>query len=430
MNEQRRRRSILLEPMRRLALPFVFSILVIDAVIGSLLYPVFGDFIKGLAYPQLLFGIAMFVFSLAQFISAPVLGAVSDARGRRPVFRLAAVGTYVSMLLLLPIRYGFFLFGRFMDGTTNGLYAVVKSAIVDLSPEEDVQRNVGLSATISYVGFILGPGVASIVLWFAKRNDWGDARSLIVAGVFFAGVNVALSFNIPETKRDFAITSSRIKTGKSESLKQTVIGALRSIAPSVIVHRFQSLRRNSPNLSRILAISALFAIVTGYYTYFIIYVARGPLKLEANDISILFLYFAFVGIFANTVFFGKVIKRLDTLKTLKSLLIIGFPVMLTYALVGDRLWVLYVALTLDMLTLSLVPGLLEGLIGQQASEEARGEVFGLNQGLQSLTGLAAIGIYTATSLIDIRLPFVMFAIPLVACIMILRRVEPAIKQTA
>jgi MFS transporter, DHA1 family, tetracycline resistance protein len=159
-----------------------------------------------------------------------------------------------------------------------------------------------------------------------------------------------------------------------------------------------------------------------------VYVARGPLKLNPEKISILFFYFALVGIVSNTVFFGKIVKHIDTLRTLKVLLIIGIPVMISYAAVGDRLWMLYVALTFDMLTLALVPGLLEGLIGQQASEETRGEVFGLNQGLQSLSGLTAIGIYTVTSLIDIRLPFAMFALPLLACIVIVRQVQANTKS--
>ena len=151
--------------MRKVALPVLFAILVFDAVIASLLYPVFSRYTDGLSLPELWFGVAMFAFSFFQFLSAPALGALSDQKGRSPVFRVAAIGTFLATLLLLPVRYFLFFGNRVIDGTTNGLYGVVKSAIADLSEPEDIQRNVGLSATISYVGLLLGPAVASVVLW-------------------------------------------------------------------------------------------------------------------------------------------------------------------------------------------------------------------------------------------------------------------------
>jgi hypothetical protein len=62
-------------------------------------------------------------------------------------------------------------------------------------------------------------------------------------------------------------------------------------------------------------------------------------------------------------------------------------------------------LTVDVLTLSLAPGMIEGLIGVESDESHRGEVFGVSQGLGSLAGLASIASYTLLSFIDLRLPF-------------------------
>jgi MFS transporter, DHA1 family, tetracycline resistance protein len=186
---------------RRAPLALVFVILIVDEIIASLLLPVFPEFTKGLSRPELWFGIAMFAFAFMQFLAAPALGALSDRHGRKPIFGVAAIGTLLSMVLLLPVRYVLFLGNRALDGSTKGLNAVVKSTIVDLSPEADVQRNVGLSGSISYAGFLLGPAVASGVLWFADSQQWESVRSLVVAGLVFAAVNVVLSFLVPETRR-------------------------------------------------------------------------------------------------------------------------------------------------------------------------------------------------------------------------------------
>jgi hypothetical protein len=67
----------------------------------------------------------------------------------------------------------------------------------------------------------------------------------------------------------------------------------------------------------------------------------------------------------------------------------------------------------------------------QADEDSVGEVFGLAQGLASLLGLLSIGLYTATSIIDLRLPFVVFAIPLVmAWFLVARLNTPETAKTA
>ena len=356
----------------------------------------------------------MFAFSFFQFLSAPALGALSDQRGRSPVFRVAAIGTFVATLLLLPVRYVLFFGNRVIDGTTNGLYGVVKSAVADLSEPEDIQRNVGLSATISYVGLLLGPAVASVVLWTARRQGWNDIRSLVVAGLIFAAINMVLSAILPETKRQGAVPTNTELSWRA---------SFAAVAPRAMLGRAKALRTQSPQLARLLSLVGLLALSTGYYTYFIIFVADGPLQLDPRGISYLFLYFALIGILTNTVFFGKIAHRLHPIPTLQALFVLGIFTMALYASTGDRLWVLYVALTVDMCTLALVPGFIEGLIGVETDEANRGEVFGLSQGVNSLMGLLAIVLYTATSLIDLRLPFLFFAFPLVAGLFLVPRLE-------
>ncbi len=400
--------------MRKLALPVLFAILVVDAVIASLLYPVFSRYTSGLSVPELWFGVAMFAFSFFQFLSAPALGALSDQKGRGPVFRLAAIGTFVATLLLLPVRYLLFFGNRVIDGTTNGLYGVVKSAVADLSEPKDIQRNVGLSATISYVGLLFGPAVATAVLWMARRQGWNDVRSLVVAGLLFAGINMVLSAILPETKR---------RTPESTSEGPSWRESVASVAPRAMLGRVKRLRTQSPQLVKLLGLVGLVSISTGYYTYFIIFVADGPLQLDPRGTSFLFLYFALVGIVTNTVFFGKIAHRLRPIPALQTLFILGILTMGLYALTGDRLWVLYVALTVDMCTLALVPGFIEGLIGVETDEANRGEVFGLSQGVNSLMGLLAIALYTAASLIDLRLPFLLFALPLFAGLFLLPKLQ-------
>ncbi len=349
----------------------------------------------------------MALFALMQFLSAPILGRLSDRYGRRPVFRVASIGTLLSLGLLFPVRQSLFLMNRFADGSTNGLYPVVKSAIVDVSEPHEVQRNVGLSTSLSYIGLGIGPAFAFLVLELAKWQEWNRVRALVVAGLIFAGINVFLSFLVPET-RPSAHTPEMVATGTTGSM---VKEALSDANPVRLFHRMVEIRRDFPMVALVLMTQSLVALSIGYYSYFVVFVSRGPLKVDAEHIALMFVYFSVLGLIVNTVFFGKIVQHIKILPTIRLLLAIGTIVCLLYGLLtyNSNVW-MYVVLTLDMATFSLVPGLVEGLIGRLAPEETRGEFFGIGQGISSLSGVAGAALAAPLAYLDLRLPFLLFAV--------------------
>jgi MFS transporter, DHA1 family, tetracycline resistance protein len=405
---------------RRRVTWLIFAILIIDGIIGSLVYPVLPDFVRGTSRPELYFGLATVVFATMQMLFAPILGRLSDIHGRSPIFRLAAIGTAVSMLLLLPVSVPLLLLNRFSDGATNGLYAVVKSAVVDVSPPEDVQRNVGLSVSLSYIGFILGPGLAAGVLLIAEWSDWNSTRSLVVAGIGFALINVALSFRLPETRR----SAQHDEAGASTNAQFSVLSVVREASPLKIARQVAVLRRNRPQLALLLALNALVTFSIGYYSYFVIFVAESPIRVDGQGIAVMFLYFAVLGLIANTLFFSRVLSRIPPLPTMQVLLALGALCVLGYGLFsGTSIVALYVLLTIDMLTLSLVPALMEGFIGKTAEEAERGEIFGLSQGVASLMGVLAAVLATGLSALDLRFPFVAFSLAAAAALVLSFKVK-------
>lgn len=396
----------------------VFAVLVVDGVIGSLLYPIWPRFAEATSNPTIWLGVSYTLFALMQFLAAPVLGLWSDAHGRRPVFRLAAVGTLLAMVLALPLRLWPFLGNRVLDGTTNGLHAVSKSAVADLSPPERIQRNMGLMGTLTYAGFILGPGVAALVLWLAEAAGWSGPRSLVVAGLVFAVVNLVLSFRLPETR---PATAERAAFGWRRA------GA--EISPLALWRRARRLRAEQPAAARLVVVQGLLYLALGYYTYFFTYVSQGPLRMDEQALSLAFAYFSVIGIVANTVFFAQVgrIRRPD--RVLALALLSGVGVMGLYTLVGASVAGLYLVLLVDVVTISLAPGLLEGLIGRSTEEDRRGEVFGLGQGVAALMSVFSALVATLLAGIDVRLPFALFAAALLAAAVVARP-RPAIGTPA
>lgn len=96
--------------LRDKRLLLIYAIVLLDVIVGSASGPVLPQFVAGLPQPQLWLTLGTAVFLGVQVVSAPVLGALSDQLGRRPLVLVSAVGTLVANALLLPIKATFFFY--------------------------------------------------------------------------------------------------------------------------------------------------------------------------------------------------------------------------------------------------------------------------------------------------------------------------------
>jgi DHA1 family tetracycline resistance protein-like MFS transporter len=149
---------------------------------------------------------------------------------------------------------------------------------------------------------------------------------------------------------------------------------------------------------------------TGYYFYFVPFVSLGAQQMDAKAISYFFMFFGALSIGLNYVFYTYFADRINQRRAIFWLAALGVPVLAAYGLIGSSRVSLYVLVTLDCLTLSLIQGLLEGLLAQRTAVANRGEVFGLNQALQGLASFATTLVFAALSTLDLRLPWAWFAV--------------------
>ncbi|MCH9812219.1 MFS transporter [bacterium] len=113
-------------------------------------------------YRELVLGLFLASFPLAQFITGPLMGDYSDKKGRRGVFVLSVIIEAVGYLLCaLSIHLGmlWLLFvGRIITGFAAGNTSVCLATIVDVS-EDDQQkvRYFGMGSAVIGLMFVLGP---------------------------------------------------------------------------------------------------------------------------------------------------------------------------------------------------------------------------------------------------------------------------------
>ncbi|MFA6328999.1 MAG: MFS transporter [Candidatus Micrarchaeia archaeon] len=147
----------------------------------------------GVGIRGILLGLLIAAYPLAQFFGSPIIGALSDHRGRKPVLLITLAGTMLGYLVFaagvllgnVPLLY----IGRMVSGFTGGNMATAYSAIADISDEKSKTRNFGLVGVAFGVGFVIGPYLGgqlsdpSVVPWFNFSTPFFAAALLALANM-------------------------------------------------------------------------------------------------------------------------------------------------------------------------------------------------------------------------------------------------------
>jgi MFS family permease len=108
-------------------------------------------------------GILIASFSFMQFIFSPILGRISDNRGRRPVL-LFSILTSIASFILFTIANNFFILlaSRIIAGlATEG--GVAQAYIADITSRDERSSGIGKVGAASGLGFILGPVISGLL---------------------------------------------------------------------------------------------------------------------------------------------------------------------------------------------------------------------------------------------------------------------------
>lgn len=140
------------------------------------------------------------IWALMQFCCAPLLGALSDRFGRRPVLLLSISGLgldYVFMALAPTL--GWLFVGRIISGMTAAGFATAAAYIADVTEPERRAAAFGLVGAAWGFGFVVGPALGGILGAADPRLPFWVAGALAL-------VNAAYGFfvlpeSLPPEKR-------------------------------------------------------------------------------------------------------------------------------------------------------------------------------------------------------------------------------------
>jgi DHA1 family tetracycline resistance protein-like MFS transporter len=148
-------------------------------------------------------GILLTAFATMQFTCAPILGALSDRFGRRPVLLMSLAGVGINYLLLAwaPSLIWLFL-GRMIAGATAASAATASAYIADVTPPHLRAGRFGLVGAMFGIGFILGPALGGLLGTYHLRLPFIVAAALAGCNVLY-GLFVLPESLPPEHRRAF-----------------------------------------------------------------------------------------------------------------------------------------------------------------------------------------------------------------------------------
>lgn len=176
----------------------IFTAIVLDAVGIGLIFPILPSLLQDVTHAANVapyIGIMTALYAVMQFVFAPVLGALSDRIGRRPVLLISLAGAAINYLFLaFAPNLWMLLLGRAIAGVSSANTSVAAAYITDISAEDQRARRFGLFNAMFGIGFIIGP-----VLGGALGDYW--LRLPFIAAAALNGCNLLMAFFVlPESR--------------------------------------------------------------------------------------------------------------------------------------------------------------------------------------------------------------------------------------
>ncbi|MGG2088994.1 MFS transporter [Priestia aryabhattai] len=303
------------------------------------------------------------IYALSVFLAAPVLGALSDRYGRRPVLISSLIGSALGYFIFgLGGALWILFLGRIIEGLTGGEISAIFAYFADITSSNERTKYFGWISAVVGVGTALGPIIGGALATFGNSVPMyaGTVITLLNAiyGYFF------MPESLEKSRRSFSIS-------------------VRELNPFIQLSKVFSFK------------SVKWLLIAG----FLIWIPNGSLQAIFSQFSIdtfawhpifIGLTFSIIGIldiFSQTIIMPRLLKFLTDKKiALLGMIsqIIGFILISISALTAFYL-VFIVGMIFFGLGDSIFGPSFNGMLSKSVSDSEQGHILGGAQSIQSLS---------------------------------------------
>jgi MFS transporter, DHA1 family, tetracycline resistance protein len=351
------------------ALGIIFLIVLMDLLGFGIIIPLLPLYAQQYNASPVEVGLLLSVYSICQFLAAPIMGAFSDKHGRRGVLVFSQFGSAVGYLLLgLVMQFhwrtpamalGLFYLSRVIDGISGGNVSTAQAYISDVTTHENRAKGMGLIGAAFGVGFALGPSVGGLL----------------------SAVHAALPGYAAAAASSVAMVLTYLRLPESRQHKPTESAAW--LHPSQFRPVFANRR-----LTQLLLI--FFFSMCGFVmleSMGALFVSRADtFGWTPRDVGLYFGYMGLVIVIVQGGMIGRLTRRFGEwpMAIIGPLFVALGMANLVYMSYHPLFWLLIVGSTISSAGRSLQTPTLFSLISKNGSPRQQGIIFGLNQGLSSM----------------------------------------------
>ena len=341
------------------ALLAITLVVFVDLMAFMLVLPLLPFYATDLGASAAEVGLLTTAFAACQLIAGPILGALSDRFGRRPVLLVSQLGTllgFVLMILAADLRLLFL--ARALDGFTAGNIGVAYAYVSDATPRAERAAAFGKLGVGLGLSLILGPGLSGVLAGY-------DVLYPLYAACLFSAASIAATAAFVRPVR----SPDALAEARATPLR------LADLLPLDLARQ--------PLPRHLLLLFGIFALGFAWF------VTGLPLFLEARfsgfgvqEVGYLFAYCGVLGV----LFQGALLPRLVARFGERALIRAGFLANVAgFGLLASAhsLWTLVAASTVFSFGNSMLRPNLTSRLTAAVDEDEQGRVLGLTTSIRS-----------------------------------------------
>jgi MFS transporter, DHA1 family, tetracycline resistance protein len=303
-------------------------------------------------------GVLLSACPLAQFVSSPTIGKLSDKKGRKPILQISTLIIALGALLCTFGIWGkslyLLIFGRVVTGIGAGNIATINSSVADISTSSEKAKNFALIAMANGIGFAVGPFLGGLLSVYGFEMPFIFALLATIANFFL--ITFFFSETLPKKSTSDVPLANRLQ----HIWKTTIAPQFRIIFPAFF----------------------LFCFGWSFYWEFIPVTWIKNYGLNVSQIGNFYAFGSIIYVLSSGVLIRPILNRFKGLSILFiSLAILGVFLLLLFQANIESYWLNVAA---QQFLIALIFPVSTAIVSDLAPKSQQGETLGVFQSLQAL----------------------------------------------
>lgn len=344
----------------------IFLIVAVDVLGLTIVIPLLPFYAEKFGASPFVVGLIVTSYSACQMLSGPLLGALSDRWGRRPVLLFSQIGTFLGFLTLAFAESLSMVFvARIIDGVTAGNLSIAQAAISDVTRPEERAKSFALIGIAFGLGFLFGPAISGFLAQYGYHYPIFASAGLSLTSI------IATYFLLPRAPM-----------------------VTKAAPASAIIHwKFFTHYFKDRKLAGLLIQFFLFSLAFGLFlSGFALFAERrfsyNGRPFGAREVGYVFAFSGLIGLIVQGGALGRLVSAFGEKKLSRAGFILSS---LGYVLLASTYvpLLLFLPIIVSSIGQAILRPSLTSLISRSAGSDEQGTVLGVSQSLYALAQMTA-----------------------------------------